>query len=174
MKDKPDAEMTCYYCGKVGHRKADCWGWQAAQKEKEKEKPATKEATPKKTAKKEVAAVDVGSLEVGPLSACASDSWILSDGLQLIQILGGLCILGNNVFQDFRSSSHVSHVEVHAWDKDFVNVSDRFPPARTVSTFKRPSCTACCSHKKRMSTCRVFPCPCRADTPLAALLSQRM
>ena len=77
-KDKPDAEMTCYCCGKVGHRKADCWGWQAAQKEKEKEKPATKkEATLKKTAK-EVAAVDVGSLEVGPLSACARDSWILS------------------------------------------------------------------------------------------------
>ena len=77
--DKPDAVMTCNYCGKVGHRKADCWGWQAAQKEKEKEKPATKkEATPKKTAKKEVAAVNVGSLEVGPLSACASDSWILS------------------------------------------------------------------------------------------------
>ena len=28
--------------------------------------------------KKEVAAVDAGSLEVGPLSACASESWILS------------------------------------------------------------------------------------------------
>ena len=41
-KDKPDAEMTCYYCGKVGHRKADCWCWQAAQKKKEKEKPATR------------------------------------------------------------------------------------------------------------------------------------
>ena len=54
-KDTPDAEMTCYYCGKVGYRKADCWGWQAAQKEKEKEKPATEEeATPKKTAKKDV------------------------------------------------------------------------------------------------------------------------
>ena len=77
--DKPDAEMTCYCCGKVGHRKADCWGWQAAQKEKEKEKPTTKqEATPKKIAKKDVAAVDVVSLEVGPMSACASDSWILS------------------------------------------------------------------------------------------------
>ena len=78
-KDKPDAELTCYYCGKVGHRKADCWGWQAAQKEKEKEKSAAKKGdTPKKGAKKEVAAVDVGSLEVGPLSVCASDSWILS------------------------------------------------------------------------------------------------
>ena len=52
-KDKPDAEMTCCYCGKVGHRKADCWGWQAAQKEKEKakekEKPAArKEAAPRR------------------------------------------------------------------------------------------------------------------------------
>ena len=36
-KDKPDVEMTCYYFGKVGHRKADFWGW---QKEEEKEKPA--------------------------------------------------------------------------------------------------------------------------------------
>ena len=78
-KDKPDAEMACYYCGKVGHREADCWSWQAAQKEKEKEKPsAKKDATPKKGAKKDVAAVDVGSLAVGALSACASDSWVLS------------------------------------------------------------------------------------------------
>ena len=63
-KDKPDAEVTCYYCSKVGHRKADCWSWQAAQKEKD-----TEEAS---------ADVDVGSIEVGPLSACASGSWILS------------------------------------------------------------------------------------------------
>ena len=32
----------------------------------------------KKGVKKEVPAVDVGSLEVGPLSACPSASWILS------------------------------------------------------------------------------------------------
>ena len=71
-KDKPDAELTCFCCGKLGHRKAACWGWQAAQKEKEKEKSAAKNGdTPKKGAKKEVAAVDVGSLEVGPLSVCA-------------------------------------------------------------------------------------------------------
>ena len=36
------SEVTCYFCSKVGHRKPDCWSWQAAQKEKEKEKPATK------------------------------------------------------------------------------------------------------------------------------------
>ena len=38
------------------------------------------------------------------------------------------------------------------WDRAFVNVSDRFPLVGTPSTFKRPSCTACCSHKKRTST----------------------
>ena len=64
---------------KVGHRKADCWSWEAAQNEKEMEKLAAQEdATPKKGEKKEGAGVDVGSLEVGPLSACASESWILS------------------------------------------------------------------------------------------------
>ena len=40
--------------------------------------PAAKDATPKRGVKKEVAAVHVGSLEAGPLSACASDFWILS------------------------------------------------------------------------------------------------
>ena len=40
--------------------------------------------------------------------------------------------------------------------RDFVNASDRFSLVGTLSTFKRPSCTACCSHKKRTSTCRVF------------------
>ena len=68
-KDKPDAEMTWYYCSKVGHRKAECWSWQAA---------VNKDAAHKKGVKKEVAAVDVRSLEVDPLSACASESWILS------------------------------------------------------------------------------------------------
>ena len=43
---------------------------------------------------------------------------------------------------------------------------------KTLSFFKSPSCTACHSHKKRTSTCRVFPHPGRADVPLAALLSQ--
>ena len=52
---------------KVGHRKADCRSWQAAQNqketEKEKEKQAgKKDAAPVKGVKKEVAAVDVGSL----------------------------------------------------------------------------------------------------------------
>ena len=28
-KDKPDAEVTCYYCSKVGRRKADCWSREA-------------------------------------------------------------------------------------------------------------------------------------------------
>ena len=37
VKDKPDAEVTCCFCGKVSHRKADCWYWQAAKKEKDKE-----------------------------------------------------------------------------------------------------------------------------------------
>ena len=53
----PDAEVTWYNCSKVGHRKADCLSWQAAQKDKEKEKQAAKkDAAPKKGAKKEVAA----------------------------------------------------------------------------------------------------------------------
>ena len=26
-KDKSDVEVTCHYCRKVGHRKADCWSW---------------------------------------------------------------------------------------------------------------------------------------------------
>ena len=80
-KDKPDAELTCYCCGKVGHRKADCWSWQGAQKEKEKEKEksaAKKGDTSKKSTKKDAAAVDVGSLEVSSLSICTSESWILS------------------------------------------------------------------------------------------------
>ena len=34
-----------------------------------------------KGGKKEVAAVVVGSLEAGPLSACVSESWILSVGV---------------------------------------------------------------------------------------------
>ena len=29
---KSDTEMTCYFCGKVGHRKADCWHHKAAMK----------------------------------------------------------------------------------------------------------------------------------------------
>ena len=69
---------------------------------------------------------------------------------------------------------HREQRSASTWDKDFVNVSDRFSLVGTLSTFKRPSCTACCSHKKRTSTCRGFPNPCRADMLLAALLSQRM
>ena len=61
-----------------------------------------------------------------------------------------------------------------AWERDFVNVPDRFSLDGTLSTSKRPSCTCCCTCKKRTSTCRVFPNPCRADTPLAALQSPRM
>ena len=67
-KDKPDAKVTSYYCSKVDHRKA-------AQKEKQ---AATKDAAAKKGVKKAVAAVDVGSLEVGLLSAYASEFSILS------------------------------------------------------------------------------------------------
>ena len=74
--DKLDTEMTRDYCSKIGHRKVDCWSWHA---EKEKEKQTEKKgAAPKKGVKKEVAAVEVGSLEVGPPSASASESWILS------------------------------------------------------------------------------------------------
>ena len=42
-KDKPDAEVTCYHCSKMGHRKPDCWSWQAAKEEKRKQ-PAKKDA----------------------------------------------------------------------------------------------------------------------------------
>ena len=38
---------------------------------------------------------------------------------------------------------------------------------------KCPSCTACCRHKKRSSTCRVFPSVCRADMSFFALKSGR-
>ena len=81
---REDKEVTCYYCSKMGHRKADCWSWRAEkekdkEKEKEKEKQTEKKgAAPKKGVKKEVAAVEVGSLEVGPPSASASESWNLS------------------------------------------------------------------------------------------------
>ena len=48
-------------------RNADCWSWQAAQKEKEKDNhAATEDAAPKYGVKNEVPAVDVGSLKVGP------------------------------------------------------------------------------------------------------------
>ena len=61
-------------------------------------------------------------------------------------------------FQRFPcGSSHTDSNDPHrTWEKDFVNESDRFSLVGTLSTFKRPSCTAYCSHKKRMSTCRVF------------------
>ena len=79
-KDKPDTEMTCYYCSEVGHRKADLWSWKAAQR------AAKKEAAPKQGVKKEMAAMEVGSPEAGPLSACTSESWILS--VQVAEIDG--------------------------------------------------------------------------------------
>ena len=74
--DKLDTEVTRDYCSKMGHRKADCWSWQA-DKEKEKQ-PEKKGAAPTKGVKKKGAAVEVESLEVGPPSASASESFILS------------------------------------------------------------------------------------------------
>ena len=58
IKDRPDAEVTCYYCS-VGHRKADCW------------QAATSEA-----ARQAHEGCEEGSA-FGPPSACASKSWIL-------------------------------------------------------------------------------------------------
>ena len=45
--------------------------------------------------------------------------------------------------------SYTDNIEQVRSGKDFVSVSDRFSPVGTLSTFNRPSCNACCSHRRR-------------------------
>ena len=70
----------------------------------------------------------------------------IADGLQLIHIRDGLCSLGIHVCSCFRCRPlptfpmwkfmHRKQRSASAWDKDFVNVSDRFSLVGTLVTCK--------------------------------------
>ena len=84
------------------------------------------------------------------------------DGLQPTQTRDGLS-WNSCVFQlSVTTTSNVSRLEIHAPIATLrislgygLRECHKFSRVGTPSTFKRPSCTACSSHKKRTSTCRV-------------------
>ena len=50
-KDKPDAEVTCYYCSTEGHRKADCWSWRKRKRIRRRRRRRRKKKKQRKTCK---------------------------------------------------------------------------------------------------------------------------
>ena len=86
-------------------------------------------------------------------------------------VLEFMCVpaVGGYCFQRFPSGISCTDGDDPHQFRKIVFVSDKFQLVGALSTFKRPSCTACSSHKKRTSTCQVFSNPCEADMPLAAL-----
>ena len=109
-----------------------------------------------------------------PLMVCDADgcnSSILVMGSVLFDFMF-FQAFGDDYFKRFPFGiSCTDNKEMHQLG---MKASDKFSFVGTLGTFKRPSFPACCSHKKRTSTCRVFPDPCRPDMPLAALLWRRM
>ena len=81
------------------------------------------------------------------VSHSSNSSIHTADGLQLIQIRDGCCTLGLHVFSSFRCRPLPTflmwkfiHQEIaSAWDRDFVDASDKFSLVGTLSAFKRPS-----------------------------------
>ena len=76
-KEKPDAEVTCYHCSKVGYRRPTA-GTGRQHRRRRRRRSQQRRRTPRPRRVRRSGCVDVGSLEVGPLSACTSESWILS------------------------------------------------------------------------------------------------